>query len=108
MCIRDSPYPYIKACDIYVQPSRYEGKSVAVREAQLLNKPVIITEYETAKSQLEDNIDGVIVPMENEECANRISEVLYDNELLKKISEECEKRDYSNKKEVEKLYSLFE
>lgn len=31
-----NPYPYIKACDIYVQPSRYEGKAVTVREAQIL------------------------------------------------------------------------
>lgn len=35
---RSNPYPYIAACDIYVQPSRFEGKSVAVREAQILKK----------------------------------------------------------------------
>ena len=40
---RSNPYPYIKACDIYVQPSRYEGKSVTVREAQMLCKPVVVT-----------------------------------------------------------------
>ena len=28
---RMNPYPYMKACDIYAQPSRYEGKSVTVR-----------------------------------------------------------------------------
>ena len=38
-----NPYPYIKACDIYVQPSRYEGKAVTVREAQILGKSVAIT-----------------------------------------------------------------
>ncbi|MCH5172534.1 MAG: glycosyltransferase, partial [Erysipelotrichales bacterium] len=32
---RTNPYPYIKLCDWYVQPSRYEGKSVVVREAQI-------------------------------------------------------------------------
>ncbi|MBS5276030.1 MAG: glycosyltransferase, partial [Clostridiales bacterium] len=51
---KDNPYPYIKACDIYVQPSRYEGKCVAVREAQILDKPVVITNYTTAQSQLND------------------------------------------------------
>lgn len=40
-----NPYPYIKACDIYVQPSRYEGKAVTVREAQILGKPVVITRF---------------------------------------------------------------
>jgi glycosyltransferase involved in cell wall biosynthesis len=41
---KTNPYPYIAACDIYVQPSFYEGKAVAVREAQILGKPVVITD----------------------------------------------------------------
>ena len=105
---KQNPYPYIKACDIYVQPSRYEGKSVAVREAQLIKKPVIITNYSTAKSQLENEIDGLIVPMENKDCADQMVEIIQDVEKLRKISEACSKRDYSNKREVQKLYKLFE
>ena len=42
---KENPYPYIAACDLYVQPSRYEGKCVTVREAQMLGKPVVITRY---------------------------------------------------------------
>ena len=53
-----NPYPYMKMADIYVQPSRYEGKAVTVGEAQILSKPVIITNYTTAKSQVRENIDG--------------------------------------------------
>lgn len=45
---KENPYPYIKACDLYVQPSRYEGKAVTVREAQMLGKPVVITRYATS------------------------------------------------------------
>ncbi|MCC8067695.1 MAG: glycosyltransferase [Clostridiales bacterium] len=33
---KENPYPYIKACDWYVQPSLYEGRSVTVQEAQAL------------------------------------------------------------------------
>ena len=68
-----NPYPYFKACDIYVQPSRFEGKCVSVREAQILGKPVVITDYPTSKSQLEDGVDGIIVPMENDKCANGLT-----------------------------------
>ena len=60
----DNPYPYIKHCDLYVHPSRYEGKSIVVREAQVLCKPVIITDYPTAHSQLTDGVDGVICPLD--------------------------------------------
>ena len=49
---RTNPYPYILECDLYAQPSRYEGKAVTVCEAQLLKKPVLITNYNTAHSQL--------------------------------------------------------
>ena len=103
---RENPYPYIKACDLYVQPSRYEGKCVTVREAQMLGKPVVITNYETSPSQLEDGIDGVIVPMDNKGCAEGIIDVLNDNERMNALSRNCESRDYSNRFEVKKLTLL--
>lgn len=104
---KDNPYPYIKACDLYVQPSRYEGKCVTVREAQMLGKPVVITHYATSASQLEDGVDGVIVPMDNEGCAAGIAALLCNPEKMRQLSENCKARDYSNAQEVEKLYSLI-
>ena len=104
---KENPYPYMKACDIYVQPSRYEGKSVAVREAQLLGKPVVITNYATADSQLEDGVDGVIVPMDNKSCAKGIAEVIENKTLQQKIVENQRKSDYTNMEEVQKLYTLI-
>lgn len=105
---KENPYPYIKKCDLYVQPSRYEGKSVTVREAQMLCKPVVITRYATSASQLEDGVDGVIVPMDNEGCAKGIAEVLTDPERMKAISAECRGRNYSNRGEIEKLYKVMD
>lgn len=104
---KENPYPYFAACDLYVQPSRYEGKCVAVREAQMLCKPVVITNYATAPSQLEDGVDGVIVPMDIEGCAQGIAELLRDPERMRTLSENCRERDYSNSGEVEKLYRLI-
>ena len=100
---RDNPYPYIRACDLYVQPSRYEGKSVTVREAQLLGKPVVITRYTTSASQLEDGVDGVIVPMDNAGCATGIEKLLRDPEKMQNLQAACADRDYSNRAEAEKL-----
>lgn len=102
-----NPYPYIKACDIYVQPSRYEGKAVTVREAQVLCKPVIITDYPTAKSQLNDGYDGVIVPLDNEKCADGIVKVINDKELQQTLIKNCKNSDYGNTAEVEKIYKLI-
>ena len=103
---KENPYPYIEQCDWYIQPSRFEGKAVTVREAQALHKPVIITNYSTAKSQLEDGVDGIIVPQENEKCAIAISKILKDEPLRQKLIENTYRRDYSNKSEMQKLYAL--
>lgn len=105
---KDNPYPYMRACDLYVQPSRYEGKAVTVREAQLLGKPVAITNYATSASQLEDGVDGVIVPMDNVGCAVGIAALLRDPARMQQLSENCAKRDYTNSAEVEKIYALME
>ena len=105
---KENPYPYIKACDIYVQPSRYEGKSVAVREAQILNKPVVITNFETSKSQLIDGFDGVIVPMDNQGCTEGICNLIKNKELQHKFIENTKITDYTNKQELEKIYALLE
>lgn len=105
---KENPYPYIKACDLYVQPSRYEGKCVTVREAQMLGKPVVITRYATSASQLEDGVDGVIVPMDNQGCAEGIAALLSAPKRMELLSQACRSRDYSNAQAVEKLYQLME
>ena len=105
---KDNPYPYMRACDLYVQPSHYEGKAVTVREAQLLGKPVVITNYATSGSQLEDGVDGVIVPMDNVGCAAGIAALLRDPDRMWQLSENCKTRDYTNSAEVEKIYALME
>lgn len=105
---RDNPYPYLKACDLYIQPSRYEGKSVTVREAQILQCPVVVTNYPTASSQISDGKDGVIVPFDNESCARGIISFLLNTEKQKNIIHYLSKNDYGNEGEIEKIYSLVE
>ena len=105
---KDNPYPYIKNCDVYVQPSRYEGKAVTVREAQILHKPIVITDFPTAHSQVEDGYDGVIVPLDNKECAKGIERVIRDSDLQNKLIKNMKKTHYSNECEVEKIYKLME
>lgn len=104
---KENPYPYIKACDIYVQPSRYEGKSVTVREAQMLGKPVVVTNYPTANSQIRHGIDGVIVPLDNDSCARGLAEVIKDINLQHRLADYCSTHDFGNENEVGKIYHLI-
>lgn len=103
---QSNPYPYIKACDVYVQPSRYEGKSITVREAQILCKPVVVTAYPTSASQINDRKDGVIVPLEINACVKAITEFLEDTKLQNQIISYLSNHNFGNEKEINKLYQL--
>lgn len=104
---RANPYPYIKACHVYVQPSRYEGKSITVREAQILGKPVAVTNYPTAASQIQHGVDGVILPMETRAFAEGLAEFLCDDSCQRQISSYLLSHDYGSEHEVEKIYQLM-
>lgn len=104
---KSNPYPWMKACDLYMQPSRIEGNSVTVREAQILGKPVIVTNYPTAKSQINNGVDGVICSMDNESIADAIFSLANDKNLQKSICGYLSSHDYGNEQEVNKLYTLL-
>lgn len=104
---KENPYPYIQNCDWYIQPSRYEGKSVSVREAQILGKPVIITAYPTSASQIEDGRTGYIVPLEAEACAAEMAALLQDAGNAAKVAATCKERDFSGSSEIQKIYQLI-
>ena len=100
---KTNPYPYIKACDIYVQPSRYEGNSVTVREAQILCRPVVVTDYTTAHNQVQNGIDGIIVPMDNEGCSQGIAGLVMDVAKREGLVEYLRTHDYGNLIECSKI-----
>ena len=102
-----NPYPYMKACDLYVQPSRYEGKAVTVTEARILERPTLITNYPTAKSQLMDGFDGNICDLSIGGIVDGIERLYKDKNLRNKLAFNCKNTDYSNSYELEKLYKLF-
>lgn len=102
-----NPYPFMKQADLYVQPSRYEGKAVTVVEAQILHKPVMITRYPTASSQVKEGDNGYICDLSIEGIADGI-EYLYQNpELQKKLAGNCVISNFNNKSELNRLYQLI-
>jgi glycosyltransferase involved in cell wall biosynthesis len=102
-----NPYSYIAACDIYIQPSRYEGKAVTVREAQILGKPVVITDFNTSASQLRNGFDGLIVPMDIDGAAKGIQSLIENKALQEEFRKNMKATDYGNSDEVEFIYSLL-
>ena len=103
-----NPYPYFKACDFYIQPSRYEGNAVTVNEALILGKKVAVTNYATASSQIDDRVNGVIVPLENEKCAAALADFIADTQLQNQILENIKNSDFSNADGFKKIIDILE
>ncbi|WP_282937465.1 glycosyltransferase [Paenibacillus sp. RC67] len=104
---KTNPYPYMKAADLYVQPSRYEGKAVTVTEAQILGKPVLITNYPTAGSQVENEVDGLICDLNVEGIAEGIERLYKKQDIRSQLIDNLKDKDYGNANELDKLYQLI-
>lgn len=105
--LRVNPYPYLKAAQIYIQPSRYEGKSMAIEEAKILQKPIIVTNYLTAKDQIRNNYDGIIVEINPQAIANAIENLLDNVFVQEKLILNLAKSNSNKENEIQKLYQLM-
>ncbi|MBD5402072.1 glycosyltransferase [bacterium] len=106
--IKTNPYPYLKDADIIVHPSKFEGRSIALDEAKLLCKPVVVTNFSTVGDQFQDRHNASICEMNPESIANAIKELLDDNKLRKQYIETLAKERHDNSSEIEKLYEIFD
>lgn len=105
--MKDNPYPYIKQCDIYVQPSRHEGYGIAIAEARILCKPIIATKINSIAEQINNKNTGILCELNSNLFKKEIIE-LYTNK---------QKRDFlinnlmiNNREEfndISKIYDLL-
>lgn len=103
-----NPYPFVRECDIYMQPSRFEGKSIAVDEAMVLCRPILLTDFSTASDQITSGEDGLIVPMTTEGVERGLEKLAGSEELREKYAQALSHRDLTNENEINKLYDLIE
>ena len=57
--MKNNPYPYIKKCDLFIQPSIFEGYSLSIMEAKILGTPILAS-YAAAENQIENGVDGFL------------------------------------------------
>lgn len=94
-----NPYPYMKACDIYVQTSLFEGLGLTVIEASILQKPIVCTNFPTAFGILKDNETGLIAEMTAESIAENIERLINDVELKNKLIANLSQQKNKDKEE---------
>lgn len=88
---RDNPYPYMKHCDLYVQPSRHEGYVITLVEARCLESTIIASDIPSNSEQIQNGQNGLIVALDAEKLVNRICEMFHDESKRKKLAENAAK-----------------
>ena len=106
--ITSNPYPYIKSADIFVHPSQFEGKSIALDEAKLLCKPIVVTNFSTVHDQFQDGVNGSVCEMNPVAIANAIEMLIRNENLRKKYIDYLKKNGVDNTSEIDKIYKLID
>ncbi len=104
---KTNPYPYLLKCDIYVHPSRVEGKSVALDEVKALAKPIVVTNFSTVNDQFTNNVNAVICGMEPTEIADSIQALINDTDTRNRLIENLKTEKTGNEEQALIFQSLL-
>lgn len=105
--LKENPYPYIQQAAVFVQPSRYEGKSIVIDEAKILAKPIILTDFSTANDQIDHNVNGMIVRMTPEAIADGIIKYLTEPNYTAQIIANLQSQHFGTESEIERFYQII-
>ena len=103
----DNPYNYLKQADLYVHATRFEGKSIAIQEAQVLGKPILVSNCSGNREQVVDGVDGKLCELTPEDICTGVKELLENKELSAACGTMAAKRQMTGSKETEKLLALL-
>lgn len=105
LVIRSNPYAYIKRADVFVMSSRFEGKSIALDEAKILCRPIVVTKYPSVYDAIEDGKNGILVDINSYSIAEGIEQLYNNKELSYNLSQQLSLEDNSNDIEVVKKFT---
>ena len=102
-----NPYPWFAQADLYVHCSRFEGKSIAIKEALLLGCPVVVSDCSGNREQLTDGVNGQLCQLSADEIARTIRQLLADPERMERYRRAASEQGVHQCNELNKLYELL-
>lgn len=103
----ENPYPYFKQTTLYVHATAFEGKSIAIQEAQTLGCPIIVSDIDSNRQQVEEGVDGLLTELSPEAIAAAIAGLINDPQKAKMLGENAAKRLASNEEDIKELMNLL-
>jgi glycosyltransferase involved in cell wall biosynthesis len=107
----NNPYRFLKDCDIYVQPSRHEGRSNAILEAKVFCKPIVLTNFKTSHSHIINNYNGLISELDSDDLCRKIETFLTDRiireKCIKSLNGINNEMDRTNNDIIQLIYNSY-
>ena len=107
MGVKENPFPYYKNCDLYVHATEFEGKSIAVQEAQILGKPILATDCSGNREQIENGVDGILCPLEPEIISEKLFYMIGHPEECKLYGERAKQKVFNNAKGFDEFIAFL-
>lgn len=104
---KTNPYPYMKDCDLYVQPSLHEGYCITLAEAKCFDNPIIATNFTGAREQLIETGCGLVSEIDENDLYMKIKEILDNEKLREEIKSNLRNHILDTSKEIDKLYNTI-
>lgn len=101
-----NPYPFMKDCDIYVQPSKHEGYCITLGEARCFDNPIVTTNFTGANEQIKNEITGLVCDISEQGIYQAIKRLLDNKELYKDIRINLSNEIVDSTNEISKLEKL--
>lgn len=102
-----NPYPFMKDCDLYMQPSKHEGYCITLGEARCFDNPIVTTNFTGANEQISNESTGLICDISEDEIYNSIKRLLDDEELYITIKNNLSNEVVDSTGEIAKLDKLI-
>ena len=106
MGVKENPYPYYKGCDFYVHATEFEGKSIALQEAQILGKPILATDCSGNREQIENGTDGILCELDPEQVCEQLLYMINNPEKCKGYGEKAKQRVLCNTKGFDEFIAM--
>lgn len=104
---KNNPYPYLKQCEIYVQPSRHEGFCISLAEARIINKTILATDFVGAKEQINDNNTGMIVKFDKDLIYKKLDYLLENKNFCQQLEKNLSLENKQINNDIDKLLALI-
>lgn len=103
-----NPFPYYAQADLYIHATRFEGKSIAVQEAQALGCAILASDCNGNREQIIDGQDGILCPLTPEAIAVQVISLLENEQERRRLGQAAKEKTLTEEQDPGILLQLLE